>query len=126
METFGRIRDVIPFRLMGASRDHLVVASDSGKVVILLFDAAKGAFERVHEETYGKTGLRRVVPGQWLAADPRGRAFMIGAVERAKLVYILNRDADKRLTISSPLEAHKSHTVVWDAAGLDVGYENPW
>ncbi len=125
VETFGRIRDVIPFRLMGASRDHLVCASDSGKVVILLFDAGKGAFERVHEETYGKTGLRRIVPGQWLAADPRGRAFMIGAVEKAKLVYILNRDAEKRLTISSPLEAHKSHTVVWDAVGLDVGYDNP-
>jgi splicing factor 3B subunit 3 len=123
VETFGVIRDVIPFRLMGASRDHIVVASDSGKVVILLFE--KGAFERVHEETYGKTGLRRVVPGDWLAGDPRGRAFMLGAVEKSKLVYILNRDADKRLTISSPLEAHKSHTVCVAAAGLDVGYENP-
>jgi splicing factor 3B subunit 3 len=144
IETFGVIRDVIPFRLMGASRDHIVVASDSGKVVILLFDPIKvdilssvvslvkteslflkKGFERVHEETYGKTGLRRLVPGSWLACDPRGRAFMIGGIEKAKLVYILNRDADKRLTISSPLEAHKSHTVVFDAVGIDVGYENP-
>ena len=35
----------------------------------------------------------------------------LGAVEKQKLVYIMNRDAAARLTISSPLEAHKSHTL---------------
>lgn len=54
------------------------------KVAVLLFHAATGQFERVHTETYGKTGLRRTVPGAWLAADPRGRAFMIGAVKHTK------------------------------------------
>jgi len=29
------------------------------------------------------------------------------------------------LTISSPLEAHKSHTLVYDTCSVDVGYENP-
>jgi splicing factor 3B subunit 3 len=29
------------------------------------------------------------------------------------------------LTISSPLEAHKSHNLVYDIVGIDVGYENP-
>ena len=48
---------------------------------------------------------------------------MISAVEKQKFVYILNRDNDK-LTISSPLEAPKSHTIVYDAVGLDVGYDN--
>lgn len=33
---------------------------------------------------------------------------MIGAVEKQKLVYILNRDAAARLTISSPLEVGAS------------------
>jgi hypothetical protein len=33
------------------------------------------------------------VPGQYLAIDPKGRAVMIGAIEKQKLVYILNRDA---------------------------------
>ncbi|CAG8532674.1 14314_t:CDS:10, partial [Acaulospora colombiana] len=42
-----------------------------------------------------------------------------------KLVYILNRDSAANLTISSPLEAHKSHTLVHHCIGLDVGYENP-
>lgn len=46
-------------------------------------------------------------------------------MEKQKLVYILNRDASARLTISSPLEAHKSHTLVYHIVGLDVGFENP-
>jgi splicing factor 3B subunit 3 len=50
---------------------------------------------------------------------------MIGAVEKQKLVYVLNRDAHAKLTISSPLEAHKSHTITFAYAGLDVGFENP-
>ena len=50
---------------------------------------------------------------------------MIGALEKQKLVYILNRDAQARLTISSPLEAHKSTTLVYHMVGVDVGFENP-
>ena len=57
--------------------------------------------------------------------DPKGRACMIGAIEKQKLVYILNRDSAARLTISSPLEAHKSHTLVYHLVGVDVGFENP-
>lgn len=41
------------------------------------------------------------------------------------MVYILNRDAEARLTISSPLEAHKSNTLVYHMVGVDVGFENP-
>lgn len=48
-----------------------------------------------------------------------------GAVEKQKLVYILNRDAQARLTISSPLEAHKSNTLVYHMIGVDIGFENP-
>ena len=42
----------------------------------------------------GKSGCRRIVAGQYLAIDPKGRAVMIGAVEKQKLVYILNRDSN--------------------------------
>lgn len=48
-----------------------------------------------------------------------------GAIEKQKLVYIMNRDSSARLTISSPLEAHKSHTLVFSVVGVDVGFENP-
>lgn len=50
---------------------------------------------------------------------------MVGSMEKSKLVYILNRDAAANLTISSPLEAHKSNAIIHHIVGLDVGFENP-
>ena len=125
VDVFGAIRSLAPFRLTGASRDYLVVGSDSGRIIILDYDEVRGAWKKVHQETFGKSGCRRVVPGQYLATDPKGRAVMIGAVEKQKFVYVLNRDAAANLTISSPLEAHKSHNIVFALAGLDMGYDNP-
>jgi splicing factor 3B subunit 3 len=60
-----------------------------------------------------------------LAVDPKGRACMVGALEKQKFVYVLNRDTDAQLTISSPLEAHKSYHIVYDIVGMDMGFENP-
>jgi splicing factor 3B subunit 3 len=85
----------------------------------------KNTFSRIHCETYGKSGVRRVVPGQYIAVDPKGRACLIASIEKNKLVYVLNRDAALNLTISSPLEAHKQGAIVFAVTGLDVGYENP-
>lgn len=65
------------------------------------------------------------MPGQYLSVDPKGRACIIASVEKNKLVYVLNRNAQAELTISSPLEAHKAQTLVFAMIGLDVGYENP-
>lgn len=48
---------------------------------------------------------------------------MIAAVEKEKFVYTLNRENNK-LVISSPREAHKSHTLCLDVVALDVGQEN--
>lgn len=125
VEIFGVIRSLMSFRLTGGTKDYIVVGSDSGRIVILEYIPAKNIFEKVHQETFGKSGCRRIVPGQYLAIDPKGRAVMVGAVEKQKLVYILNRDAEARLTISSPLEAHKSNTLVYHMVGVDVGFENP-
>lgn len=50
---------------------------------------------------------------------------MIAAVEKQKFVYVLNRDNQANLTISSPLEAHRSHHIVFDIASLDVSFNNP-
>ena len=57
--------------------------------------------------------------------DPKGRACMIASVEKNKLVFVLNRDPQSNLTISSPLEAHTPSTVVYAVIALDVAYENP-
>lgn len=40
-------------------------------------------------------------------------------------MYVLNRDSQNNVTISSPLEAHKSQTIVLTTEGLDVGFDNP-
>ncbi len=125
VEVFGVVRALMSFRLTGGNKDYVIVGSDSGRISILEYNATKNAFDRVHMETFGKSGCRRIVPGQYLAIDPKGRAVMIGAVEKQKLVYILNRDSQARLTISSPLEAHKSTTLVYHVVGVDVGFENP-
>lgn len=124
-DVFGAVRSLAAFRLTGASRDYLVLGSDSGRIVILSFDERTNSFVKVHQETFGRSGIRRVVPGEYLAVDPRGRACMIGALEKAKLVYILNRDSKANLTISSPLEAHKPRALVLACVGVDVGFENP-
>ncbi len=58
--------------------DYLVVGSDSGRIVILEYIPNKNTFEKVHQETFGKSGCRRIVPGQYLAIDPKGRAVMVG------------------------------------------------
>ncbi|CAD6195498.1 unnamed protein product [Caenorhabditis auriculariae] len=124
-DVFGIIRSLLSFRLTGGNKDYVAVGSDSGRIVILEYIGERNMFERVHQETYGKSGCRRIVPGHYIAADPKGRAIMIGAVERQKLVYIMNRDAESHLTISSPLEAHKQYTLCYSMCGIDVEYENP-
>lgn len=125
VEIFGAIRSLAQFRLTGSQKDYIVVGSDSGRIVILEYNKEKNIFEKIHQETFGKSGCRRIVPGQYLAVDPKGRAVMIGACEKQKLVYVLNRDNAARLTISSPLEAHKSHTIVYSITGVDCGFDNP-
>lgn len=124
-DVFGIIRALQPFRFPGSQQDYVIAASDSGRVVILQYSKDKGTFLKLHQETFGRSGVRRIVPGQYLAADPKGRACLIGAIEKQKFVYVLNRDAEARLTISSPLEAHKNNTICFAITALDVGFDNP-
>ena len=124
-EVFGVIRSLQSFRFPGSQQDFVIAGSDSGRIVILQYNKSKGCFTKLHQETFGKSGVRRIVPGQHLAADPKGRACLIGALEKQKFVYVLNRDSEARLTISSPLEAHKSGMLCFAVTALDVGFDNP-
>lgn len=76
---FAIVRSLLPFRLAGANKDYVVIGSDSGKISIVEFDATTSEWKTVHCEVFGKSGCRRIVPGQYVAADPKGRALMIGA-----------------------------------------------
>lgn len=48
----------------GAQKDYVIVGSDSGRIVILEYNKEKNAFDKIHQETFGKSGCRRIVPGQ--------------------------------------------------------------
>uniref|UniRef100_A0A6S8VTF1 DNA damage-binding protein 1 n=1 Tax=Chaetoceros debilis TaxID=122233 RepID=A0A6S8VTF1_9STRA len=123
VETRSVIRSMENVRLGGEKRDLVIIGSDSGNVSVM--DLEGGISKVLHCPAFGKTGCRRGTPGQYLARDPKGRAFMISAIEKRKLVYVLNRDATGRPTIASPLEAHRSRTIVLDTVGVDNGYDNP-
>nr|XP_019006069.1 pre-mRNA-splicing factor RSE1 [Kwoniella mangroviensis CBS 8507]OCF69530.1 pre-mRNA-splicing factor RSE1 [Kwoniella mangroviensis CBS 8507] len=123
-EAFGTVRNVVGFRLAGMTKDYILASSDSGRLSILEFVVAPTPhFESLYQEVYGKSGSRRrVVPGQYLAVDPKGRSCLVGA---SKLVYVLNRNAEGKLFPSSPLEAHRNHALVTHIVGVDQGYDNP-
>lgn len=114
-----------PRTLLITIADYIILATDSGRIAIVEYQPSQNRFTRIHLETFGKSGIRRVIPGQFLAADPKGRACLIASVEKNKLVYVLNRNSQAELTISSPLEAHKPGVLVFSLVALDVGYANP-
>ncbi|KAJ2512812.1 pre-mRNA-splicing factor rse1, partial [Coemansia sp. RSA 2049] len=129
---FCKIRSIAAFRLGGAggAKDYVVLASDSGAMTMLEYEAGnqggRRRFRQAQSHEFGRSGLRRLMAGQYVAADPSGRALMVAGVERAKLVYIVTRDSSSGgPAIASPLEASRAHTVCFALAAVDVGYENP-
>ncbi|KAH7128321.1 CPSF A subunit region-domain-containing protein [Dendryphion nanum] len=124
-DVFGIIRHIAKFRLAGGTKDMIAISTDSGRTVTYEYLRDERKLKTVHFETFGKSGIRRVVPGEYLAVDPKGRAIMLASVEKNKLVYILTRSGQTDIAISSPLEAHRPQTLVYYLLGLDVGYDNP-
>ncbi|KAJ2715833.1 pre-mRNA-splicing factor rse1 [Coemansia spiralis] len=122
---FCRIRSLAQFRLPGGTKDYVAVGSDAGALAVLEYDVRARRFVAVQYHEFGRTGLRRQQPGQYVAADPKGRAVMVAAIERAKIVYVVTRDADAAVVLASPLEANRAQTACVDVVGVDVGYENP-
>lgn len=61
-----------------------------------------------------------------MAVDPKGRAILLGAIEKNKLAFLTSKGtAQQELHISSPLEASIPHQITLSMIGLDVEYENP-
>lgn len=103
----------------------IAISTDAGRLVTFEYLPDERKLKPIHFETFGKSGVRRVVPGEHFAVDPKGRAIMMASIEKNKLVYILTRSGQTDIAISSPLEAHKPQTLVYYLIGLDVGYDNP-
>ena len=124
---FCVIRSVCSLRLreFGGKIDYLCLGSDTGKMSILQFNRDKWLFEEVCSLTYGKTGCRRIVPGEYCASDPLGRAIMIGSLEKSKLVFPCDKDEiSGTLQLCSPLEANLSSHLTLSIVGIDGDYEN--
>lgn len=119
IETHSILRQIVTVRLTGDKRDLLAVTSDAGAWTLV--DFVKPKFQSV---VFGKTGCRRSTPGNYVASDPKGRAVLISAVEKRKLVYVLNHSSGST-TIASPLEAHRARTITFATVGVDNGYDNP-
>ncbi|KAF2740759.1 pre-mRNA-splicing factor rse1 [Polyplosphaeria fusca] len=124
-DMFGIIRHIEKFRLTGGTKDMIALSTDSGRLVTLEYVADENILKPVHFETFGKSSIRRVVPGEYLAVDPRGRAIMVASLEKNRLVYILTRTGETNITISSPLEAHKPQALLYNLIALDVGFNYP-
>mmetsp|Transcript_17228 Transcript_17228/g.41993 ORF Transcript_17228/g.41993 Transcript_17228/m.41993 type:complete len:1288 (+) Transcript_17228:257-4120(+) len=120
LETHSILRGLVNVRLTGEKRDLVAVTCDAGSISIVDFTQTA----KTNVVTFGKTGCRRSTPGQYLCADPKGRAVMVSAVEKRKLVYVLNH-ATGKTNIASPLEAHRARNITYDTCGVDNGYENP-
>lgn len=122
---FGVIRGVTAFRIPGTATDQLVVASDSGRMAMFNYDADHNTLKQVHLETFGKSGIRRTVPGQYLVSDPRGRCLLLASTEKNKVVYMVNRQPDSSVRISSPHEANQWASLCFGVCALDTGWEHP-
>ncbi|ONH67726.1 Pre-mRNA-splicing factor rse1 [Cyberlindnera fabianii] len=124
-QVFAIIRSISNFKIAGSGKDYLAVTSDAGNFTVLELDLPNNRFITLFNEPYHKSGIRRLSPGNEIAVDPNGRAVLLSAVERNKLVYVMNRDSDNQLTIASPLEANRSKVLAIKTIGLEVNYENP-
>ena len=89
----------------------------------LFFTHTSHVYTHARTHTHTHTHIRTRVCN--LRCDPKGRACMIASIEKQKFVYVLNRDNAANLTISSPLEAHKSNNIVFSIVGMDCGFDNP-
>ncbi|PIA27981.1 hypothetical protein AQUCO_07400081v1 [Aquilegia coerulea] len=104
---------------IGGKSQEIVVAR--GKFLYLLRPDENGKLQTI---------LSVEVSGRIVILEyNKEKMYLIKSIKRLlgsqKLVYVLNRDSTARLTISSPLEAHKSHTIVYSIAGVDCGFDNP-
>lgn len=130
--TFSNISKISTFKYNGDStsfsKDLILLTSDSGMLTIIEYDLFDNKFISITNESFYKTGIRRLSPCSYISVDPKGRAIMISALERNKLVYTFTKDNNysNNFDVSSPIEANRNNLLTYDISALDVGgNENP-
>ena len=71
--------------------DILLVTSDSGVLTVLVYDGGRGGWLCWASHGYGRSGIRREIPGQFLTVEPLGRGLLVSACEQHKLAYLVHR-----------------------------------
>ncbi|KAK3816528.1 MAG: CPSF domain-containing protein [Benniella sp.] len=107
------------------TRQQELIVSHISRIELLRPDTTTRKVHSILSHVFGGVHSLAVFRLTGASKDPKSRAVMIGSMKKQKLGYILNRDIAARLTIGSPLEAHKSQTIVHHCTGVDVGFENP-
>ncbi|KAK7426774.1 pre-mRNA-splicing factor rse1 [Neonectria magnoliae] len=105
-DVFSIIRSVASFRPAGSARDYIIEATDSGRIAILEYLATGNRFSRVLLESFGRSGVRRLVPGHE-DPSPVGRDHLmhrsyyvpVNLCERYRLL-----STDKKQQISGELD----------------------
>lgn len=73
--------------------------SSAGKITILEYNKEGTKFVKLLQEAYGRSGCRREVPGQLLAADPKGRAIMVGMLCIVLLMVICSCHGEEEVRV---------------------------
>ena len=89
-QVFGIVRSMLSFRLVGGTKDYLVLGSDSGRIAVLEFNPTKVTFDKVHMETFGKSGSRRIIPGMVFIKIYKFKRFTISKAYNNKLQNLLS------------------------------------
>ncbi|KAG0680909.1 pre-mRNA-splicing factor rse1 [Pichia californica] len=122
--SYSNVRTIASFHSIETSKDLILLTSDSGMLSIIEYDPIKNKFISIKNETYYKTGISRLSPGEYICVDPKGRAAMLTAIEKNKLVYPFSKVQDN-LSVMSPIEANRSHFLTYYIVAMDTGYDNP-
>lgn len=154
---FGAVRSLAVFRALppsthhssiideddagrsGQKKDLLVVGSDSGSVAVLEFDLESAGWRSIMLEPFGRSGLRRSIPGQYVVIDPLNQAILVASLDHQRLFYtiegrqqgFLEEDGKKgkgasSWSLSDPIESVVPGTLVFDVVALSRrDEENP-
>jgi splicing factor 3B subunit 3 len=126
--SYCNISKISSYKYNESSKDLIILTSDSGMLTIIEFDPINNKFISIANESFYKTGIRRLSPNAYISADSKGRAVMISAIEKNKLVYTFTKDYDysSKINIMSPIEANRNNLLTYGVVAMDVGFNaNP-
>lgn len=118
------IQRIEKVRLVGTQTDLLALTADSGTLTLSRLDKTSKRFVPVAQHPHSKPALRRLTPGEYLYAEPRGRAILVAAIERDLLVYKVEPQ-NQSVALLSPLTVAANNVITLTMCALDTNYENP-